>query len=157
MKRIVIYDSEYGNTAKIAHVVAHTIEARILPISKAKPSDLDSTSVLVVGCPTWGGRPTPPMQKFLDSLPKHSLENTRVAAFDTRFSVKDQSFKLKLVMKTLGFAAPRIATALRYKGGYLACPPEGFIVDDRAGPLKKGEIERASDWAKSVVEVYTAA
>jgi len=38
------------------------------------------------------------------------------------------------------------------KGGYLAAEPEGFIVEDSEGPLKKGELERAASWAKGIVE-----
>ena len=157
MKRLVVYDSEYGNTDKIAHVIAHTIEARILPVSKARVEDLDSVSVLVVGSPTQGGRPTPALQKFLEKIPDHKLENRRVAAFDTRFAIGEHGLGLKLVMKTIGFAAPRIASELTSKGGDLACGPEGFIVNDKEGPLKDGEIERASSWAKNVVAVYEAA
>lgn len=156
MKRLVIYDSEYGNTSKIAHVIAHTIEARILPVSKVRIDDLESVSVLIVGSPTHGGRPTPALQQFLKNIPGDMLKNSRVAAFDTRFAPKEHGLGLKIVMKTIGFAAPRIAAVLTEKGGYLACPPEGFIVSGTEGPLKEGETERASDWAKSVVAVYEA-
>ncbi len=38
------------------------------------------------------------------------------------------------------------------KDGYLAAEPEGFIVEDSEGPLKKGELERAAIWAKGIVE-----
>ncbi len=156
MKRLVIYDSEFGNTSKIAHVIAHTLEARILHVSKVRVQDLDSSSVLVVGSPTHGGRPTDSIQEFLDKIPEHKLDNRRVAAFDTRFAKKDHGLGLKIVMKTLGYAAPRIASVLTQKGGFLAIKPEGFIVDDKEGPLKEGEIERASSWAKEVVAAYEA-
>ena len=116
MKRLVIYDSQFGNTSKIAHVVAHTIEARILPVSKAKPEDLDAVSVLVVGSPTQGGRPTQALQNFLKNIPENKLRNRRVAAFDTRFASKEHNIGLKIVMRTIGFAAPRIASTLESKG-----------------------------------------
>jgi hypothetical protein len=41
---------------------------------------------------------------------------------------------------------------LERKGGHLAAEPEGFIVEDSEGPLKKGELERAGTWAKGIVE-----
>jgi hypothetical protein len=37
------------------------------------------------------------------------------------------------------------------KGGELIAPPEGFFVQGTEGPLKEGELERASDWAKQIL------
>ncbi len=53
-------------------------------------------------------------------------------------------------MKMGGYAAPRIVEALKKKGGNLVVPPEGFLVKDREGPLKEGELERAATWAKGL-------
>lgn len=157
MKKLVVYDSMYGNTSKIAHVIAHTLEARVLPVAKVRLSDLEGLGVLVVGSPTQGGRPTPALQKFLNTISANQLEHSRVAAFDTRFAHNEHGIGLKLVMKTIGFAAPRIAAILQAKGGYLACSPEGFIVEEKEGPLKEGEIERASTWAKRITAAYKVA
>jgi hypothetical protein len=54
-------------------------------------------------------------------------------------------------MKVIGYAAPRISSGLQAKGGRLAAAPEGFIVEDKEGPLKQGELERAASWARSLV------
>ena len=51
------------------------------------------------------------------------------------------------MLRVLGYAAGRIANRLERKGGHLAAEPEGFIVEDSEGPLKKGELERAAIWA----------
>ena len=53
-------------------------------------------------------------------------------------------------MRVIGYAAPRIAAALVSKGASLAAPPEGFIVEDKDGPLKAGELERAARWASEI-------
>lgn len=50
-----------------------------------------------------------------------------------------------------GGAAPRIARALRRLGYELVAAPEWFIVEDMAGPLRAGELERATAWASHVV------
>jgi hypothetical protein len=47
-------------------------------------------------------------------------------------------------------AAERIAKALAKKGGRLVAELEGFIVEQKEGPLKQGELERASNWAKAM-------
>ena len=55
-----------------------------------------------------------------------------------------------------GFAAPKMADALKEKGWTLATAPKGFIVKGlKKGPLKRGEKERAAAWAKELVESQT--
>ena len=61
-------------------------------------------------------------------------------------------WSLSLLKDILGYAAGRIANRLERKGGYLAAEPEGFIVEDSEGPLKKGELERAAIWARRIIE-----
>jgi hypothetical protein len=51
------------------------------------------------------------------------------------------------MMKTFGYASKPIADSLVKKGATLAAQPEGFYVADSEGPLKDGELERASNWA----------
>ena len=51
----------------------------------------------------------------------------------------------------LRYAAKPISAMLEEKGGELVIPPEGFLVKDTEGPMKEGELERASDWAKQIM------
>ena len=55
-------------------------------------------------------------------------------------------------MSVIRYAAERIAKDLVKKGGRLVAEPEGFIVENKEGPLKQGELERASKWAKEMNE-----
>lgn len=154
MKNLVIYDSSFGNTEKIARAIAEVLasngETRLIRVSEANVSDLESVKLLVVGSPTQGGMPTKALQYFLNKLPANILKDVKVAAFDTRFSEKDQSFALRLLMKVIQYAAPRIAVSLKNKGGKLVAEPEGFIVDDKEGPLRQDELERASGWVRKI-------
>jgi len=113
---------------------------------------LEGIDLLIVGSPTQGFRATKPIQRFIEGVPAHALKGTDVAAFDTRIPASDVGAGLRLLMKMGGYAAPRIANALKKKGGNLAAPPEGFFVKDKEGPLKEGEAERAADWAKGILE-----
>jgi flavodoxin len=153
MSILIIYNSTYGNTEKIARAIGSGIsgEVKVLRANEAKISDLESVNLLIIGSPTQGGRPTPAVQQFFNNIPTDGLKNIKVAAFDTRFSEKDSNLALRLVMKTVGYAAGKIAKILEGKGGKLAVPPEGFIVSGKKGPLKEGELERAMVWAKSLV------
>lgn len=150
MKYLVIYDTLYKNTKRVADVIAETLSAHVRSVSKVSPSELVDYDLILVGSPTQGGRPTETIKTFLQSIPENSLEHIPVASFDTRFAPEDHGMALKLLMKTVGFAAPRIANTLIAKGGEQIVEPEGFIVDDSEGPLKTGEIKRAIDWANQI-------
>ena len=148
MKALIVYDSVYGNTEKIARAIAEAIapsnEVKVLRAGEANPSELTSINLLIVGAPTHAGRPTPPVQDFLNKVPELSLKGINVAAFDTRTQAK--------LAKVFGNAAGRIAGNLKKKGGVLIASPEGFLVTGSKGPLKEGELERAAGWAKRILE-----
>ena len=146
MKKLVIYDSQYGNTQKVAEAVAKSISGKPLCVSDINATDLTGVEILIVGSPTQGGQSTQNIQAFLGSIPGGFLKNVKVAAFDTRFSESKVNFALKILIKTIGYAAPKIAKSLEAKGGRLILHPEGFIVKGKEGPLDKGELERAKKW-----------
>jgi len=151
MKALIVYDSVYGNTEKIAEAMTGAItpsgETKLLRAGEASPSELESLDFLIVGSPTHGGRPTAAVQDFLNRLTQQSLEGIKVAAFDTRATSK--------FAKIFGNAARRIAGQLTKKGGILTASPEGFFVMGTKGPLKEGELERAAAWTKGILESKT--
>ena len=156
MKALIVYDSKFGNTEKIARAIGEAItplgEAKVVKAAEANVSELSSIDFLLVGSPTHGGGATRAIKEFLRRIPANALENVRVASFDTRFSAKDKGVGARIVLGIFRYAASRIATILEYKGGYLAVEPEGFIVENSEGPLKKGELERAATWARGIPE-----
>jgi flavodoxin len=152
IKTLVIYDSLYGNTEKVAKVIASAVGGEAKPAGNVDPSELNSLDLLIVGSPTHGGRPSPKTQEFLNKIPNNSLNNFKFVAFDTRFEKREHGVGLQLVMGVFGFAAGRIAKALESKGGKLVAEPEGFIVEGKEGPLKEGELDRAATWAKGILE-----
>jgi hypothetical protein len=90
---------------------------------------------------------------FLNKIPLNGLKGIKVAAFDTRISTVDVNSRfLNVLVKLFGYAAKPIAYKLEKKGGSLVIPPEGFLVKASEGPLKDGELERAADWAKLIIE-----
>lgn len=144
MKTLIVYDSVYGNTEKIAKAISAGItgDVRILRAGEVNISELESLDLLVVGSPTQGGRPTPAIQDFLNRVSELAMKGINVAAFDTRFSTR--------WVGIFGYAAGRIAESLKRNGGTLIASPEGFFVKGREGPLKEGELERAAGWAKEI-------
>jgi flavodoxin len=150
---VVIFDSLYGNTQKVAEKIADGLRehfsVELVVVSQVGKLDWEKVDVLVVGSPVHGGRPTPAIQAFVTNLPLRSHDGVRVAAFDTRFQSAEHGMGLKLLMKAIGYAAEKIAHDLEHKGGKLVVPAEGFIVEGKEGPLKNGELERALAWGRS--------
>jgi len=154
LKALIIYDSKFGNTEKIARAIGEAItplgKVKVVKVGDANPSELSSIDFLIVGSPTHAGRATRATKEFLKKIPANALENVGVAAFDTRFSAEDKGIGVRILLRVLGYAAGRMANRLEHKGGHLAAEPEGFIVEDSEGPLKKGELEQAAIWAKKI-------
>jgi flavodoxin len=118
-------------------------EVEVLYVKEANASSLEAYDLLVAGAPTHGAKPSPDMQAFLDQIGARALEGVKVAAFDTRLTIK--------LITMFGTAAPKIAKALVEKGGTQMGKPAGFFVKGGEGPLKDGEIERAAAWAEGLV------
>lgn len=154
MKALVIYDSVFGNTEKIARAISGALSADtpVKSIGMVSPADLTGVDTLLVGSPTRSFKPTPAVTDFLAALPAGTLNGVRAAAFDTRIpldSIKNPIFRL--IVKKGGYAAPIIEKALSDKGAVIAIPGDGFIVLESEGPLKEGELARAADWARSIL------
>ena len=145
MKALVVYDSLYGNTEKIAKAIGEGLGegAKVVKVKEAKAEEVASNHLVIIGSPTQGGRQTSAIKTFVDELPVDVFkEDKRFAAFDTRVKT--------FFVKVFGYAAPRIESAIRAKGGNTTAQPQGFYVKGTKGPLLDGELERATTWAKSI-------
>lgn len=147
MRILVIYDSAFGNTARIARSIGDAAggygEARVANPQAIEPLACQQADVLFVGGPTQVHRMSEPMRAFLRALPRGLLGGTPAAAFDTRY--------LRSRWLT-GSAASGVGRELRRLGCRLLVPPESFFVLGREGPLEPGEEERARRWAQAVLE-----
>jgi flavodoxin len=155
MKALVIYDSVFGNTEKVAQVIAASLGATasvaMMRPDQVRPEQLKGLDLLVVGSPTRSFRPTEAMAGWLKRIPRQGLQDVRVAAFDTRIKADEiDSAGLRFIVEKGGYAAKRIAGQLKKAGGNLIAPPEGFYVEDTEGPMKPGELERAAAWAEGL-------
>ena len=152
MNTLVVYDSQYGNTKRIAQAIADTLrafgQAQAVRVDPDRSFKFQGVDLLIVGCPTQGLRPTPAMQSFLGTVSYQSLSGLAVACFDTRF--RGRLWKSS--------AAPRMAGQLHTMRVEPLVPPESFFVKamKKEGPLLAGEVERAASWALGVHRQYEA-
>ncbi len=150
MKTIVVYDSLYGNTERIARAIADAFpgDVPVLRVSQADPAELADADLLIIGAPTHGSLPSKATQALVSRLGFPTHEGAKFATFDTRLSWR--------FLQRYGFAAAKIASQLLKKGWTPVGEPGGFIVRGlKKGPLKKGEAERATDWARGILENLT--
>ncbi len=141
MRAVVLFDSEYGNTRKIAEAIAEVLEKRydveLLPAADAERITR-RPDLLLVGSPTHHRRPTKRILAAIRSLPADVLNRVSAAAFCTRY---DRPRFLT------GAASLGIARALSRRGARIEIAAESFQVSYRGGELVPGERSRARRWA----------
>lgn len=146
MDALIIYDSIYGNTEQVAQVIGNTLnshmDVEVIRVSNVNTGKLTGLKLLIFGSPTHGGNATEAMRDFLKHIPESIIKEMNVATFDTRFSTR--------LVKIFGYAAGKMAKSLKKKGGILIAPPAPFFVKGRKGPLKEGELERATSWGNEL-------
>jgi flavodoxin len=147
MNTLVVYFSKFGNTQKVAQAVADTLQSagtiRMVNSDHLAAADLDGVDLVVMGSPTHRMNLPEAVRPVFESLPKRLLRGTPFAAFDTSYKMSDFLSRFT--------AAKKLAQKLRKLGGKRIVPPETFHVVEREGPLYEGEIERAQEWAESIL------
>jgi flavodoxin len=157
MKTLVIYDSQCGNTERLAEVIAQRLGAGA-PLwatdgaAKAALVRRD-WNLLVVGAPTQNHTASPTTRALLQGLPSGTLNGAQVGVFDTRYP---------MAQFLTGSAAEWIAAYLRRAGATLVVACEGFFVEQDMPPpgekrrydhvrLQSGEEDRAHVWASAIM------
>jgi hypothetical protein len=160
MKAVVVYESHWGNTARVAQAIADGIgpETLVLATDEADVSAVSGADLLVAGAPVLGfGLPTermeaavansgsmapmppdtthPSLRAWLGDLPRGRGQG---AAFETR------------VRWSPGGATGAIERSLERAGYPTSGTPGKFIVTGRYGPLRKGELDRARRWGEAL-------
>ena len=78
-KIIIVYNSVFGNTEKIALAVAGALnsvgQTEALPVSNLLLDNLNEVKLLVIGSPTRSFRPTEAITSFLKSLSKEHVQD----------------------------------------------------------------------------------
>ena len=156
MKVLILFESFFGNTEKVARavggVLAGAAEVTVVRVNDARLEQLKGIDFLLIASPTRGFRPGEATQAFLARLPAGSLKGVKAAALDTRIDPNGLTSKLlKLMVKSFGYADKALVSGLEKAGAEMAAAPQGFIVNGREGPLKKGELERAQVWAQTLL------
>jgi menaquinone-dependent protoporphyrinogen IX oxidase len=149
MKGIVIYDTSYGNTKKIAETIADTlkesgVEVDLLNVKDVKQLSANDYSFLILGSPTRYYTMSFAIRGFLGKVKSEEWMNKPFTAFDTE--------NPELIEKKKGSAAEKIAEKLIDKKMNQMLPVLKAAVCSNSlkGPLVEGEIERTKDYAREL-------
>jgi flavodoxin len=157
MNALVVYESQFGNTEKVALAIAGALrafgQAQAVHIDQAHPIELQGVDMLVVGGPTQSYGATKGIRAFLEKIPPTRLRGLSLACFDTRY---------RQPQLLTGSAAGVMVKRLGKMGISPLVPAESFFVSGKEGPLVNGELDRAVAWANTLpvqlqqLEVHTA-
>jgi len=148
MNALVLYESRFGNTERVAEAIAlalqECVSTRLASVEETHDcvEALHGIDLLVVGGPTHSHGISAELRQAVECLGSHALDHIRVAAFDTRVPGP---------RVVTGSAAVRLGRLLRRRGAWLVVPPASFIVSGREGPLEQGELDHARTWAHEVL------
>jgi len=169
MKALMVYESMFGNTGKVAGAVAaglaETMEVEVHEVSTAPAHVAEPVDLVVVGGPTHAFSLSRPSTRA-DAIAKGATQGSSdvgirewlarlerrphpklMAAFDTRS---------ERVRRLPGSAAHKAAKLARHHG-FRVAGVESFYVSDIAGPLLPDELERATAWGRQLAAELSAA
>jgi flavodoxin len=147
LKGIVVYDTSYGNTKKVAEIIVETlkesgVEVDLFHVKDMKKLSGKDYSFLVLGSPTKFGTMSFAIRGFLGKVKNEEWMNKPFAAFDTE--------NPENVEKKQGSAGEKIAAKLMEKKMNQAVPVLKAMVHEMKGPLLEGEIEKTKEHAKGL-------
>ncbi len=147
MKGIVVYDTSYGNTKKIADAISETlkesgIEVHLFYVKDVKKLSAKDYDYLVLGSPTKFGTMSFAIRFFLRKVKSEEWMSKPFTTFDTE---NPENMEKKEYS-----AAEKIAKRLRDKRMNQLLPVLKASVLGQKGPLKEGEIERTKDYARKL-------
>ncbi len=152
MKGIVVYDTSYGNTKKVAETIAETlkesaVEVDLFHIKDVKKLNGKDYDFIVLGSPTKFGTMSFAMKFFLGKVKDSEWAGKPFAAFDTE---NPENVEKSRTEQKEWSAGEKIADKLKEKKMNLIIPVLKALVSGMKGPLQDGEIERIRQYSKEL-------
>jgi flavodoxin len=145
-KAIIVYESKYGNTRRVAEAIAEGMgavsgtEAVLRELKEVDRNGLKDFDAVVVGSPNHIGTATRSIRKFIGEMGKLDFEGKTVAVFDTYMGGDFE----KAVRKMEKSVREKVA------GVKLPVPGLSIRVDKMKGPVTGGEMPRAREFGEKV-------
>jgi menaquinone-dependent protoporphyrinogen IX oxidase len=152
MKGIVVYDTSYGNTKKIAETIEETLkesgtEVDLFYVKDVKELRGKDYNFFVFGSPTKFGTMSFTIKFFLGKVKSEEWMSKPFAAFDTE---NPENVEQSHIQNKEWSAGEKIAEKLREKKMNQLLPVLKALVIGQKGPLVEGEIERTKTYAREL-------
>jgi len=138
VKVIVVYESKYGNTKRVAETIMEGIrevqgaETVLNELKEVDLSNIPEYDVILIGSPNHYGGPTKSVSEFIDKLEKLNLDGRHFAVFDT--AGKKMEKRINEKVPGLKQIAPRLSIA----------------VQGSKGPIMEGELPKCKEFGKKI-------
>lgn len=144
-KAIVVYESKYGNTKRVADTVAEAmrqngVETVVSELKEVDPDKISDYNAILIGSPNHIRGPTRSVRKFIDNMGKLGLKENLYAVFDTYIG-KDFETAVKKMEKLLEEKVPdlkRIAPGLSVR------------VQGMKGPIPDEELPKCKEFGNKI-------
>ncbi|MEM2916750.1 MAG: flavodoxin family protein [Candidatus Bathyarchaeia archaeon] len=145
-KALVVYESKYGNTKRVAEAIVEGInEAGNVEVSLKELKEVDFNSIpnydlILIGSPNHIGGPTRGIKGFIDKLGKLQLKGKMFAVFDTYmgrdFEKAARKMEKRLTQKIKEITQPTPCLSIKVQG--------------IKGPILEGEIPKCIEFGRKI-------
>jgi flavorubredoxin len=149
VKVIVVYESKYGNTKRVAETIidgikeAGEIETSIKELKQVNLEKIPEYDAILIGSPNHIGGPTRGIKGFIDKLGEMQLQGKMFAVFDT-YMGRDFEKAVKKMEKQINEKVPglkQIAAGLSIK------------VQGVKGPIAENELSKCREFGKRIAQL----
>ncbi len=151
VKVIVVYESKYGNTKRVAEIIIEGIrevQEGETALNQVKDVDLDKIAeydVILIGSPNHYGGPTKGISEFIDKLEKLDLKGMHFAVFDTHLGKGFFGKAARKMEKRINEKVP----GLKRIGPILSIAVQGS-----KGPIIEGELSKCKEFGKRIATQF---
>lgn len=143
---IVVYDSQYGNTERVAETIvegmrdAGEIETYLTNVKDVDVDTIANYDAILLGSPNHAGGPTRSIRKFIDRLSNLPLAGKEFAVFDTYMG------------KDVEKAVTKMEQQMREKAPALKMLAHGLSirVEKWKGPIADGDLPKCKEFGTAI-------
>ncbi|MBS7616573.1 FprA family A-type flavoprotein [Candidatus Bathyarchaeota archaeon] len=146
MKVIVVYESMYGNTKRVAETIvegineADGVDVSIVELKRVELNGIADYDAILIGSPNHFGGPTRGIKGFIDKLGKLQLNGKFFAFFDTYmgndFEKAANKMEKQISSKIQKIKHPILSLSIKVQG--------------IKGPIADGELYKCKEFGKQI-------
>ena len=150
MKVLIVYETKYGNTKKVAETIGDVIkeagkEVTVVKVDAVETDNIKDYEAIVIGSPTYASSQAGSIKKFISSL---SVEpDTKIVVFDTHSGDGiSTGGPMRRAVKKMEKQIQKNPNLKKLMNGLQVA------VNGIKGPLIEGELEKCKAFAKEIVK-----